>query len=141
MGSVTVTTSEQGVAEIHAELKGLGKRTLGRISRQMGEEGVSLIQLGFSSGTDPYGATWRPLKYRQGQPLRKTGALQGSAKLIYSDETMFSVAVVDWKAPFHQFGTKRGIPQRKMVPDVDLPAFWAASFAEVYEEFMSSVLS
>jgi len=35
-------------------------------------------QLGFESGTDPYGKPWAPLKSRSGQPLRDKGDLMGS---------------------------------------------------------------
>lgn len=36
------------------------------------------IRLGFKKSTSPYGDKWKPITYRQGQPLRDTGRLLAS---------------------------------------------------------------
>lgn len=48
------------------------------------------VSAGFRAKTSPYGAVWPPLKFRKGNPLRKTGALY---KSIYSNIEGESVSV------------------------------------------------
>lgn len=43
------------------------------------------IKNGFKIGKSPYGDTWKPLKYRDGQPLRDKGLLQNS--ITYNAES------------------------------------------------------
>lgn len=43
------------------------------------------IKLGFKNSKSPYGDTWKPLKYRDGQPLRDKGLLQNS--ITYNAES------------------------------------------------------
>lgn len=48
------------------------------MSQALAAEGQELVDDGFATSTDPSGRKWKPLKLRQGQPLRDTGRLQRS---------------------------------------------------------------
>jgi phage gpG-like protein len=64
---------------------------------------VSSVQLGFKSGVSPYGASWAPLRLRQGQPLRDTGRLLSSIKPA-ADPAGVTVGTNVSYAAVHQFG-------------------------------------
>jgi len=63
----------------------------------------SKVQLGFATGTDPYGRPWKPLKFRQGQPLRKDGQLMGSVDYAIEGNSVVIGTNMEY-APLHQFG-------------------------------------
>lgn len=52
--------------------------TLAPLMHVIGRALKTRTQLGFRLGVDPYGQAWRPLRHRNGQPLRDTGRLQRS---------------------------------------------------------------
>jgi phage gpG-like protein len=104
------------------------------------------VQMGFHTGTDPYGRPWKPLTSRQGQPLRNSGRLMNS--VTYQVEGTSVVIGTNVKyAPTHQFGAtivpkqkpslkfmvnghwvsvkKVTIPARPMFPLNGLPAPWS----------------
>jgi len=64
---------------------------------------VSDIQMGFKRGVDPQGKAWEKLKLRQGQPLRKTGALQRSITFTIKGNTVEVGTNIPY-APYHQHG-------------------------------------
>jgi len=58
-----------------------GKPAMATIGRVL----TNRIKLGFKNSTSPYGDAWKPLKYRDGQPLRDKGLLQNS--ITYNAES------------------------------------------------------
>lgn len=78
----------------------------------IGRSAVSMIGLGFRNSVDPYGAPWRPLKWRSGQPLRDTGRLARSFtyRTRPRELEIGTNLRVEWKgakyslAAIHQFG-------------------------------------
>jgi phage gpG-like protein len=63
------------------------------------------IRLGFKNSTSPYGDKWKPITYRQGQPLRDTGRLLSS--IGYNAENDSVSIGTDGQivyAKIHQFG-------------------------------------
>ncbi len=78
-------------------------QSLEPLHQRIGAALVSRVQLGFKTGTSPYGATWAPLKLRQGQPLRDTRRLLSSI-VPAADPAGVTVGTnVDYAA-VHQFG-------------------------------------
>jgi len=59
-------------------------KALGSIGRSL----LTKIQLGFRTGSDPWGGAWKPLVLRKGQPLRNTGALQRSMTYKVEGDTV-----------------------------------------------------
>jgi phage gpG-like protein len=64
------------------------------------------IQDGFRQSRDPYGEPWRPLKYRKGKPLQKTGRMYRSAASRVTTRGGVEVAITADYAIFHQEGTR-----------------------------------
>lgn len=64
---------------------------------------VSQVQLGFKAGQSPYAQAWKPLKLRQGQPLRDTGRLRNSITSL-PDQSGVTVGTNLIYAAVHQFG-------------------------------------
>lgn len=63
----------------------------------------TLIRLGFRTSTSPYGARWKPLRFRRGQPLVDKGRLRSS--ITYrADETGVTIGTNLIQAKVHQFG-------------------------------------
>lgn len=112
------------------------------------------VQLGFHTGTDPYGRPWAPLKSRSGQPLRDKGHLMNSYDYQVEGNSVVLGTNLMY-APTHQFGAtikpKGGdpksrlfflvngrpvfarevkIPPREMLPLDGLPADWDADIAD-----------
>lgn len=63
----------------------------------------TLIDLTFKRGVDPWGNAWRPLKQRNGQPLRDTGRLMASVTPRVSDQGVTIGTNLKYAA-VHQFG-------------------------------------
>ncbi len=109
---------EQGVNEREFKriIKVLGKLSGDDLVPFLGDVGRRLIsdfRMGFKSATAPDGSKWKPLKYREGQPLRDTGRLQSSItkRLDRTSKTLEIGTNVDY-ATTHQFGLgKVRIPQ------------------------------
>jgi len=124
------------------ELRELSKRlgdltkgdALQQIANAAANESLTQLNLGFRASRDPYGNPWRPLKYRQGQPLRDTRRMQSAwdKQVTARGFRLFN------RTPytrFHQYGTqgrntragKRvgAIPARPMVPRGNDMGTWA----------------
>lgn len=122
-------------------------RKLGRVGdeaatavlKSVAEEARALVVRGFAEGRSPTGAKWAPLKVRRGQPLRDTGRLQNSYTTKVAGRAMV-VGTNTQYAPHHQFGTKRGLPARPMLPPAGaLPVRWAGAFREAAEEALAAL--
>jgi len=91
------------------------------------DEALTQVHLGFRKSVDPFGNPWAPLKYRDGQPLRHTGVMEGGFEKIVEAAKFFIRNRVFYSV-FHQKGARGrvnkktgqrggGIPARKMIPD------------------------
>ena len=119
---------------------------------RVGAAVLSKVQLGFKTGTDPWGNAWAPLKLRKGQPLRDTGRLNRSIRskpdadgvtigtnLIYARVHQYGATIVPVKAKRLAFQGPAGpifakkvvVPARPYLPlkggSVDLPDTWRAA--------------
>lgn len=98
----------------------------------------------FRESRDPYGQQWKPLTYRNGQPLLDTGRMRASVYTARVGADGFTLRVGTNYAVYHQDGARvrrpaggrpsRGkvgsIPQRRMVPDAatGIGPIWGATF-------------
>jgi phage virion morphogenesis protein len=69
----------------------------------IGETIRNRIQVGFKLGRAPDGTAWKPLKMREGQPLRDTGLLQRSIT-SRPDAEGVTIGTNKIQARVHQFG-------------------------------------
>lgn len=122
------------------------------VMQVIGRKISSKVKLGFRAGKAPAGQRWKPLRFRQGQPLRDTGRLQASITAQVGDNYVDIGTNVKY-GPIHQFGgtivpkkakrlvfkgphglvfaKKVTVPARPFLPlnaagDVSLPADWSA---------------
>jgi phage gpG-like protein len=67
------------LARLQAKLKSLATDdTYVRLNNVVGAAALAQVQLGFRTGTDPYGRAWPGLVLRSGKPLLNTGRLRSS---------------------------------------------------------------
>lgn len=127
-------TNGAGFAAFAARLRKLGSPTARDAVNKAAADAIKPLLRGeFLSGIDPYGTAWRATIAGNYPPLiGKTGAMSGSADATPSS-TGVVVYVTDWKAVFHQGGTKRGIPARPMLPtDGRLPPRWREAISHAF---------
>jgi len=99
-----VEIRDEGVAQLLARLTDAGEdpepwlAAIGRVLK-------SDIQMGFRSGTDPYGRPWAPLRSRSGQPLVDRGHLMNSIDFAVEDNSVI-VGTNKLYAGTHQFGAE-----------------------------------
>jgi hypothetical protein len=93
------------------------------MAQPMADRGKELVLEGFAGQQTPDGAAWAPRKQGGGWPiLDKTGDMKGSSDCepgprVDGAGLDLTFAVRDEKSVFHQDGTRRGIPSRKMLFD------------------------
>jgi phage gpG-like protein len=108
------------------------------LAQVLAETAGKLVADGFRRGLDPYGKPWAPLKRKRtrdkrgtrGRPLLDTWRLRASFAAVPRPGG-FSIEATAVYAPHHQYGTRRGVPQRQMVPMPEtggLPASWRSVF-------------
>lgn len=121
-----------------------GKMVMGAAVK-LGEQAVlSQVALGFRNGVDPYGKKWKPLTYRNGQPLLKTHIMSKSFTGESSGDTIRIGNNVE-RTIFHQGGTKTKegkeiVPARKMIPDNnEIPAAWARAVESAIRKAFDAV--
>ena len=93
-----------------------------RLLNAAAAEALTQVKLGFRGSKAPNGAPWKPLKVRDGRPLRDTGRLGNSFTVKISGQLVTLGTNVVY-ARFHQFGTPR-IPARPMLPLSGLTPSW-----------------
>lgn len=75
------------------------------------------IQVLFDESRDPWGRPWKPLKYREGKPLRNTGVhLQQTIGPEVVDGQHLEVGTRTPWAGIHQFGGKAGRGRKVRIP-------------------------
>ena len=121
------------LAEMAARLDALGRESfMSGIKRRVGDGCLELLAVEFASSLGPTGAAWAPLKYRNGLPLVKTGAMRDSFTAYPMQNGVRIQAGVDYAA-YHQTGT-RNMPARPMLPSGSLPPAWLAVVETAYND-------
>lgn len=98
-----------------------------RISDEMGQETMHLIQEGFNSDTDPYGARWAPLTpwtratggsriLKRTQRMQKSWAMRTNGNGFSIENTESYTGVHQAGASYLYRGKRIRIPSRKMIP-------------------------
>jgi len=114
-------------------------KVLAVIADNLAEESLDLIKDGFRAETDPDGVKWPKLKYRKGKILQDTARMRNSFHRKRVSKTGFVVGPAVTYAQFHQHGTARGIPVRRMVPRGNrLPPKWKRRFVETASEVLEA---
>lgn len=114
----------RGDKELYAKFMRINALGYSETFQEIGRELVDIFGgLVFASRGGAIGKSWAPLKATTGRgkatsyagrpPLVQTGAMRGAFEAQASE---FQVVITnsDFKFPFHQLGTSRGIPARKM---------------------------
>ena len=76
-----------------------------RMCRAAAAEALTQVQLEFKRSVDPNGKPWKPLKHRDGMPLRDTGRLNNSFT-AQPTARGFAIGTNVTYAIYHQRGTK-----------------------------------
>lgn len=85
------------------------------VKKSIAAEAITQVALGFRNERDPYGDGWMPLKRRRGRILSKTGRLRRSFTAHVTSDG-FKIGSSAHYSAFHQYGTRRGLPARPMLP-------------------------
>lgn len=107
-----------------------------KVAKQLAHEALTQVKLGFSQSVAPDDASWAPLKYRKGKPLRDTGRLANSFGVLREGPDGFTVGTNVAYAAYHQTGT-RHMPARPMVPAGGLPPRYADAFTDLLETYLA----
>ncbi len=109
--------------------------------KEIGKEGLEIIDKEFSDEKDPYSKAWAQLKKSRpgGGILNKTGKLKDSfgfdiepAKIIFKNTADY--------AEYHQNGTDV-MPQRAMLPYNAAPELWLERFKEIVDRKMRELFN
>lgn len=120
------SSSDGGLAEFAEKLRRLSTNAASNQINQAAADAVKeRVELEFERAEDPYGNKWKDT-VRGNHPLTgETRDLRTSVKVEITGKG-FVILVTDWKAIFHQGGTRRGIPARPMLPvGGKLPDTWS----------------
>lgn len=124
-----------GIARLRDAIAGFTGPTFeAQLAQTMGVAGLKQASDSFARSRDPYGRPWRPLKYRRGKPLLKTGRMRGSMSIGPRPRGFEIVITADY-ASFHQGGTSR-IPRRQILPEQDtggLGPLWTKALGKASE--------
>lgn len=105
----------QTLTDFIGKLERIGSGSfMSEVKRQAAIDGLGVIAYGYRNSVDPYGATWQPLKYRDGRPLVLTGAFRDTWMAYPTPNGVRFASGVDYGA-YHQYGT-RSIPFRRVIP-------------------------
>lgn len=80
------------------------KSLLREVNKNLAEEGLSLVQRGFQTTTNPYGKKWAPAKSRAGQVLSDKRRLRNSYTRGTISATEFTIGTNLIYAKTHQYG-------------------------------------
>lgn len=93
------------LAELRSAIRAAASGALrARLLKAAASEALTQVQLEFRESVDPTGQPWKPLKYRDGMPLRDTGRLANSFS-SRPTTTGFVVGTNVSYAAYHQYGT------------------------------------
>lgn len=111
MTAISATVDDKDVLNALRRLMRRG-RDMEPAHRSIGRVLKTRIQLGYRTGTDPYGRPWAPLKSRAGSPLRDRGNLRDAwdYRASHSQVELLNNRTVSYKgdrfslAAIHHFG-------------------------------------
>lgn len=110
------------------------------MNKAAGEVVKDLVLNGFRTGTDPYGNAWRATVAGNQPLIGPSRELSTSVGMVVTSEG-FIIVVSDWKAVFHQGGTKRGIPARPMLPTrTTMPPKWRVGMTVSIKLYLETAL-
>lgn len=132
-------TSDGGLEAFAARLEALGT---GReaFHKACADAVKPLVEAEFAQGADPFGMSWTST-VRGNDPL--IGATRMLSTSVQSVPTAdgFDIIIGDWKAIFHQYGTRRGIPPRPMLPDGKMPPAWRDAMKQAFTTWLQDSLA
>ncbi len=116
-----------------------------RITREVSDGINEQIRQSFDTGTDPYGAPWKPLstatvRRKRGDTriLRRTDRLSNETVASPSGGSGIEITSVDYGG-VHQAGST--LPKRAILPDgPDLPKAWQAIIQEATERAFAKAM-
>ncbi len=96
---------------------------------------TDLVRLQFKDGKNPEGDPWKPTIEGNDPPLTRTGAMSNSVVNAITGDG-FTISITDYKAIFHQGGTRSKstgdivVPARPMLPKDSMPPLWRSVIEE-----------
>jgi phage gpG-like protein len=137
-----VPSGVQLLEKLAKGLKKLPRVGQREVSNELAEEMEALVLMGFEGSHDPEGKAWAPLKYRDGQPLRKTssGGLMGSIAGRAFFGRFVRLGTPKNYAAFHNSPDPResNLPRRQFLPDPgEVPDAWAATIEETADDALA----
>lgn len=138
MGDFAISsTGGAGVASYLEKLRMLASQGHRADMHEAAADAVKpLVVADFKNSTDPYGAAWKPTKLGNSPLIGPTRDLSTSVRVEPTTDG-FIVMVTDWKAIFHQAGTKH-IPARPMLPvGGKMPPAWRAAIERSVRSFLA----
>lgn len=108
---MSVELNEKEFEQIQKAFKKIQSQQMLPFFQDVGRRLVNDFKMGFRLSVAPDGEKWKPLKHREGQPLRDTGRLRNSITFQASEKYVeIGTNVVYGRA--HQFGvTKQNVPE------------------------------
>lgn len=119
----------------------------------IGAEIEEEVRLCFRDSRDPYGNSWLPLHFRDGQPLMDTRVLLNSITHRTANHSVQVGTNIEY-AGTHEFGARRGaygttrrgapvpwgdVPARPFLPTDDLPESWETSILGILQKHFLEV--
>lgn len=105
-------------------------KPLSDTKKELNEDLVNKIRNNFEKGQEANGRSWKPLKYRKGDPLLLTRKLFNSIK-SKNTKTGVSVYTSVKYAAFQNFGTDN-VPARRFIPNAnEVPEKWLDDFKNI----------
>lgn len=102
MAKIEIKVSDKKVAAALAEMQHAAESQRALLE-VVGRKVANRVRLGFRSGTAPNGQRWKPLRFREGEPLRDTKRLNNSITTRLGDDYVDVGTNVKY-GPVHQFG-------------------------------------
>lgn len=98
------------------------------------------IKANFRKSQDPYGNTWKELKYRKGQPLIDTGILRNSIAGEVRGLAVVLGTPLEY-APIHQYGMN--VTRRMFLPTEEkgLPDKWKNEYVNIIIKSVDQALA
>lgn len=138
-------------ARLSAALQSLGRELSdpSEALTDIGRELTDKIRVNMSAGMQYDGAPMKPLKYREGIPLKKTGLhifQRITSQLIGRDTVAVGMFENVPIGVTHQFGSqKKRIPARPFLPidpggNVDLPTEWEADMLDAIKAALNAAI-
>lgn len=106
---------------------------------------TDLVRLQFKDGKNPDGDPWKPTVKGNTPPLTETGTMSESVVNAVTGDG-FTISITDYKAIFHQGGTRSHstgetiVPARPMLPKDSMPTLWSSVIEEDGKVYLAKFL-